>query len=63
MCVTLKFKCLFDDTTIEIEANQLRNYIYIQVTNPEDDLINLGLNKSTAIKLSKELRKQIALID
>ena len=62
MSVTLKFKCLVDETTIEVEANQSKNFIYIEVVNPENDLINLQLDKPTAIKLSKELRKQIALI-
>jgi len=63
MSITLKFKCKIDETSIEVEANTDKNFIYIEVVNPDNDLINLHLDKPTAIKLSKELRKQIALIN
>lgn len=40
------------------------NEIFVGIRNTANDLENfICLDKSTAIKLSKELRKQIALID
>lgn len=60
--VSLKFHDKCDETTIEIIANQDLNHLYIHVEK-NDEFLNLELDKSTAIKLSKELRKQIALLD
>ena len=39
------------------------NDIYISIEHPEFPASFICLDKSTAIKLSKELRKQIALIE
>ena len=60
--VSLNFHDVSDDTTIEVIANQNTNYLYVGVER-DDQLLNLELDKSTAIKFSKELRKQIALLD
>jgi hypothetical protein len=65
--VSLKFKCaLISKDFIEIEAVNQR--IEIIIVNHDEiglEIENCGvsLDKSTAIKLSKELRKQIALLD
>lgn len=60
--VSLKFHDRKDATTIEVIANQTTNCLYVGVEF-EEQLLNLELDKQTAIKLSKELRKQIALLD
>jgi hypothetical protein len=60
--VSLKFHDKNDETTIELFANQTTNLLYVEVLKI-DEMLNLELDKSTAIKLSKELRKQIALLD
>ena len=60
--VSLKFHDKNDSTTIEVFANTSLNHLYIEVVR-DDEWLNLELDKSTAIKLSKELRKQIALLD
>jgi hypothetical protein len=63
--VSLKFKCSIqskDYVEIEIRENRLE----IIICNKDeygDDYCGVVLDKSTAIKLSKELRKQIALLD
>jgi hypothetical protein len=59
--VSLKFHDQSDDTTIEIIANTKKNCLYLEV-NKDYELLNMEIDKSTAIKLSKELRKQIALL-
>lgn len=63
--VSLKFHCnSLDGTTIEITTNGQTNTLYIEVCNSESEVLsNMVLDKTTAIKLSKELRKQIALLD
>jgi hypothetical protein len=62
--VGLKFYCESGDSTyIEVSAYDKSNSIYIELN--DDDNYSLGsllLDKATAIKLSKELRKQIALL-
>ena len=60
--VSLKFHDKLDDTTIELYANSYQNHLYVQIER-YDEMLNLELDKVTAIKLSKELRKQIALLD
>lgn len=60
--VSLKFHDKKDSTTIEFFANTSLNHLYVEVVR-DDEWLNLELDKSTAIKLSKELRKQIALLD
>jgi hypothetical protein len=62
MSVSLKFHDKKDATTIEVCANLKYNHLYVVVVL-NDKMLNLELDKSTAIKLSKELRKQIALLD
>jgi hypothetical protein len=53
----------------ETEDSRLRcfcntkNNIYIGIKEPDNPEIWMALDKPTAIKFSKELRKQIALID
>ena len=65
--VSLKFKCsLISKDFIEIEATNQR--IEIVIVNHDDfdeehATCGVILDKFTAIKLSKELRKQIALLD
>lgn len=62
--VKLKFYCVSEDgTNIEVISNSTRNELYISIEHSDEILGNLLLDKQTAIKLSKELRKQIALID
>jgi hypothetical protein len=67
MSVSLKFKCaLISKDFIEIEATNQR--IEIIIVNHDDfgegdETCGVSLDKFTAIKLSKELRKQIALLD
>ena len=64
MSVTLKFH---DKTTqldwIEVNADIVENDLIFKFFESENQLCSIFLDKSTAIKLSKELRKQIALID
>ena len=62
--VKLKFYCVSEDgTNIEVISTSTRNELYISIEHSDEILGNLLLDKQTAIKLSKELRKQIALID
>lgn len=59
--VSLKFHDTEEkDDFIEVQALDGK-VIYISLTS--EDYNSVGLDKSTAIKLSKELRKQIALLD
>lgn len=61
--VSLKFHCQDvkkDFITIDLTPNKKGLFIVIVEEN-NNSIINL--DKSTAIKLSKELRKQIALLD
>jgi len=61
--VSLKFHSVSDFYgCLEIIKTKDENKLIIIVTN-EDNISALHLDKSTAIKLSKELRKQIALLD
>ena len=64
--VSLKFKCSVE-TKDFIELEVAHNRLEIVITNKDedgyDDLCGVILDKSTAIKLSKEIRKQIALLD
>lgn len=62
--VSLKFH---DKTTqldwIEVNADIVENDLIFKFFDGENQLCSIFLDKSTAIKLSKELRKQIALLD
>ena len=62
--VSLKFH---DKTTrldwIEVNADILENDLIFKFIESDNQLGQIFLDKSTAIKLSKELRKQIALLD
>jgi hypothetical protein len=60
--VSLKFHCQESkEDFIEIEVKSSTSLL-ISVTEERNENI-VNLDKSTAIKLSKELRKQIALLD
>lgn len=64
MSVTLKFHCVIQPLDyIEVEASLTQEISINVFINSVGDNTNLILDKSTAIKLSKELRKQIALLD
>lgn len=61
--VSLKFHCKDDvKDFIEVEVNDDFNGLFITIQEDDDSKV-VHLDKSTAIKLSKELRKQIALLD
>ena len=61
--VSLKFHCQDEQKDfIQIEVNYSKNGLFIEIEE-EDSYAVVNLDKSTAIKLSKELRKQIALLD
>jgi hypothetical protein len=61
--VSLKFHCQDEQKDfIQIEVNYSKNGLFIEIEE-EDNYAVVNLDKSTAIKLSKELRKQIALLD
>ena len=59
--VTLKFRDVNDKKDyIEVEALGSSN---LHISLQSKDFKSIIIDKSTAIKLSKELRKQIALLD
>ena len=61
--VTLKFHCNdVQEDYLEIIKFETVERLLIIVTN-KDNISSVNLDKSTAIKLSKELRKLIALLD
>ena len=61
--VSLKFHCKdVKSDFIQIELNPQNDGLFIEIEE-KDKLAVVNLSKSTAIKLSKELRKQIALLD
>jgi len=60
--VSLKFRCQeTKEDFIEIDVISETSLIISITENNHETAVNL--DKSTAIKLSKELRKQIALLD
>lgn len=60
--VSLKFHDLEDKKDyIEINVSEDKKVLYISISS--ENFNSVGLDRSTAIKLSKELRKQIALLD
>lgn len=66
MGVTLKFMDMFEEGHIEIKSlneSPCGHIIFDIVDEAEGHECCIALDKSTAIKFSKELRKQIALID
>jgi len=61
--VTLKFHdCICNQHFVEVEKYG-DDRLIINLNYSSDNQYNMCLDKSTAIKLSKELRKQIALLD
>lgn len=69
MAVELKFTSSVrstDLTFLKVFANNL-NEIYIEITDPtQDEFYNsqrIFIDKETAIKLAKELRKQISMLE
>lgn len=61
MAVSLMFHDFIDETTLSIQTKEDRFLsLYLE---SENDSCCIYLDKSTSIKLSKELRKLIALID
>ena len=62
--VKIKFYCASKDgRNIEAVSTLEKNQLYISIEYSDEVLGNLLLDKQTAIKFSKELRKQIALLD
>jgi hypothetical protein len=62
--VSLKFHDLHDGTVLTVESFKESTQIFIHLEcESEDQSWGIYLDKSTAIKFSKELRKQIALLD
>jgi len=61
--VTLKFHNKEKTSKIEVEACPSLFGMSIRIEDEDGFFQSLLLDKSTAIKLSKELRKQIALLD
>ena len=60
--VSLRFHCQdVKSDFIQIELNKIKDGLFIEIEEQNKSAI-VSLDKSTAIKLSKELRKQIALI-
>lgn len=60
--VSLKFHDLTQKKDfIEIESFNDRNILVLKIKSDDNDTV-LVFDKSTAIKISKELRKQIALL-
>lgn len=63
MAVSLMFHDFIDETTLSISLKE-KEFISLYIENPLQDQYGcIYLDKLTAIKLSKELRKQIALLD
>ena len=64
--VSLKFHCKLNKYDfLDLEVISIDSlHILVEENNDERETIScIVLDKSTAIKLSKELRKQIALLD
>ena len=60
--VSLKFHDLTKNQDfIEIESFKDRNILVLKIKSDDQDVIMI-FDKSTSIKISKELRKQIALL-
>lgn len=59
--VSLQFHDVEDDTVLSIQVN---DSLTIYLENEYEEISwGISMDKSTAIKFSKELRKQIALLD
>jgi len=66
MGVTLKFRDMFDSGHIEINAineTQVSQIVFDIVDKVEGNQFCIAFDKATSIKLSKELRKQISLLE
>jgi hypothetical protein len=62
--ITLNFHDVQDGTILTVDSIQESGTIFIHLEcESEDKSWGIYLNKSTAIKFSKELRKQISLLD
>lgn len=63
MSVSLKFHCQSGDgSTLELSKTIIDSFLTVEIQRESEYLI-VQFDKSTAIKFSKELRKQIALLD
>ena len=63
MAVSLMFHDFIDETTLLITLKE-KEFISLYIENDSEEQYGcIYLDKLTAIKLSKELRKQIALLD
>jgi hypothetical protein len=61
--VSLKFHCKDEkDDFIQLDINHWKDGLFIELSQ-DGNIQIVTLDKSTAIKFSKELRKQIALLD
>lgn len=64
--VSLKFRCSVE-TRDFLDLEIIEDRIHVVITNKDEDgfdeYCGVILDKYTAVKLSKELRKQIALLD
>jgi len=61
--VSLKFHCQNETKDfIQIELTDTKTGLFFEIEEGDKSSI-VNLDKSTAIKFSKELRKQIALLD
>jgi hypothetical protein len=62
--VSLQFHDVEDDTVLSIQVNDSEHSLTIYLESEYEEISwGISMDKSTAIKFSKELRKQIALID
>lgn len=61
--VSLKFHDVSSDSYIECFVGDGTNNIYLITEKHNGERLVIELDRSTAIKLSKELRKQIALLN
>jgi hypothetical protein len=62
--VSLQFHDVEDDTVLSIQVNDSEHSLTIYLESEYEEISwGISMDKSTAIKFSKELRKQIALLD
>lgn len=57
--VSLKFKDVKDESFLEMETDISGKYLFISIEN-DDSFSGVELDRKTAVKLSKELRRLIA---
>lgn len=62
MGVIIKFKDHKDDCTLEVKAEGLKNIVSISIEMQSENIFeSVWMDVDTAVKFSKELRKQIAI--